>query len=289
MHIAALYRYPVKSLGGQSVAQAAVEPLGLAGDRRWMIVDPDGRFLTRRQIPHLARIAAHPHPLGVELHRAGAAPLVVRFPDRAAPARPVTIWSDRVEAQPGGNEADAWLAQAVGRPLHLVYQPDHCPRPVSPKYARPDDRVSFADGFPLLVTTEESLAALNAALGEPVVMERFRPNIVLAGAPAPWAEDEWRRLRLGPITLRIAKPCVRCVVTTQDPATGAPVGDGHEPLRTLRALGRRTKSGIVFGQNAIPDGGGTLAVGDDVTVIETGPSMLVPLPPRAPRPAPTRD
>lgn len=289
MHIAALYRYPVKSLGGQSVAQAAVEPLGLAGDRRWMIVDPAGRFLTRRQIPHLARIAAYPHPLGVELRRAGAAPLVVRFPDRAAPARPVLIWSDRVEAQPGGDEADAWLSEAVGRPLHLVYQPDHCPRPVSPKYAEADDRVSFADGFPLLVTTGESLAALNAALGEPVVMERFRPNIVLSGASAPWAEDEWRRLRIGTLPLRIAKPCVRCVVTTQDPATGDPVGDGREPLRTLRALGRHTKSGIVFGQNAIPDGAGTLAVGDAVTIIETGPSNVVPRPPRMPAPSPVRD
>lgn len=276
MKIAALYRYPVKSLGGQSVPHARVEPLGLAEDRRWMLVDEGGRFLTRRQLPGLARIEARPQPDGISLHHGSEAPLPVRFPDADAPLMPVRIWSDEVTAQPAGDAANAWLSARMGRPLRLVHQSARCPRPVSPTYGATSDRVSFADGFPLLVTTRESLAALSEKLGEPVAMERFRPNIVLSGAPAAWAEDGWRRLRIGGLTLRLVKPCVRCIVTTQDPETGETLGDGREPLRTLRALGRKTKEGVAFGVNAIPDlaegASANVAVGDAVSVLETGES-----------------
>lgn len=292
MHISALYRYPVKSLGGQRVARARVEPTGLDGDRRWMIVDPAGHFLTRRQIPDLARIEARPVAGGIVLHHcarddgaARADVLPVPCPPACAPDEPVRIWSDTVTAQAAGAAADAWLSTRLGRPVRLVFQADHCPRPVSPKHGAPGDRVSFADGYPLLITTEESLADLSERIGEPVAMERFRPNIVLAGAAAPWAEDGWRRLRIGDLTLRLVKPCVRCIVTTQDPRTGATLGDGREPLRTLRRMGRRTKSGVVFGVNAIPDPAGQagdggrafapeIAVGDPVELLESGPSPL---------------
>lgn len=263
MKIAAIHRYPVKSLGGEALDRARVESRGIAGDRRWMLVDANGRFLTRRELPAMARIAAVPTSTGIRLSAAEAGYCDVPFPagDRMADGVDVTVWRDRVRALRADAAASRWLSALLGREAHLVHQPDDSIRPVDPGHARPGDIVSFADGFPLLVTTTESLAALNARLERPVDMARFRPNIVLSGAPAPWAEDEWSGLRIGALSLRIAKPCTRCIITTQDPLTGARA-DGNEPLETLRALGRRASGGVVFGQNVIPDGDAEIAVGD---------------------------
>jgi len=139
-------------------------------------------------------------------------------------------------------------------------------RPVDADYGRDGDQVSFADGFPLLVTVVESLDALNRALASPVTMARFRPNLVIAGAPGAFAEDGWQALRIGDVTLRVVKPCTRCVITTQDPDSGEVVTK-MEPLRTLMAMGRvmpGPRPEPIFGQNAIPDGAGTIAVGDAV-------------------------
>lgn len=263
MKIAAIHHYPVKSLGGEALERARVESRGIAGDRRWMLVDANGRFLTRRELPAMARIAAIPTPTGIRLRAAATADCDVPFPvsDGKADGVDVTVWRDRVRALPAGAAASSWLSALLGREAHLVHQPDDSIRPVDPGHARPGDIVGFADGFPLLVTTMESLAALNDRLERPVEMLRFRPNIVLSGAPAPWAEDGWSGLRVGALSLRIAKPCTRCIITTQDPETGVRT-DGNEPLDTLRALGRRAAGGIIFGQNAIPDGEGEIAVGD---------------------------
>jgi uncharacterized protein YcbX len=265
MRIVALHRYPVKSLAGQALESAMVESRGLAGDRRWMMVTPQGRFLTRRELPAMAKVRADWTGAGIVLsHRDGDSQTV---PEPAAGAQvEVGVWDDTVIARDAGDAAAAWLSTVFGRPARLVHMPDTATRPVDPGYGRAGDQVSFADGYPLLVTTAESLGALNRALASPVTMARFRPNVVLAGAPAAFAEDGWTALRIGAVTLRMVKPCTRCVITTQDPDSGEVV-EPMEPLRTLRAMGRvmpGPRREPVFGHNAIADATGTIAVGDAV-------------------------
>ena len=178
-------------------------------------------------------------------------------------------WSPRR----AGDEAAAWLTKVIGEPVRLVYLDDPTRRPTNPKYSRDTDRVSFADGYPLLLTSEESLDAVNGWIAEgprpaegPVPMRRFRPSVVVSGAPA-WAEDGWRRLRIGPLTFRAVKGCDRCVFTTIDPDTAA---KGHEPLFAL-ARHRRWDGKIWFGVNLIPDSpapGALIRPGDPVEILD---------------------
>lgn len=270
MKVVSLHRYPVKSMGGEAMTRAMVTSRGLEGDRRWMMVREDGRFLTRRELPAMALVSAQPTEHGLRLrHRApgvdAASELDVPVPPADAPVLPVRVWGDEVHGHDAGPAAAAWLSALFGRPVRLVHMAEQTVRPVHPDYGAAGDRVSFADGFPLLVTTVESLAALNARLDAPLDMGRFRPNIVLEGAGAAFAEDGWQRLRIGGLTLRVVKPCTRCVITTQDVETGE--STGPEPLRTLKAMGRVWQKMPVFGQNAIPDGPGAIAVGDTVDVL----------------------
>lgn len=270
MRVVALHRYPVKSLGGQALAESVVEPRGLAGDRRWMMTTPEGRFLTRRELPAMAHVQADWTGNGIVLSHADAGDLAVAEPVVGAGVS-VRVWGDTVAAQDAGDAAADWLSTLFARPVRLVHMPDTGVRPVDAAFGRDRDQVSFADGFPVLVTTVESLDALNVQLANPITMARFRPNLVIAGAPAAFAEDGWRILRIGSLTLRVVKPCTRCVITTQDPDSGEVV-EAMEPLRTLRAMGRvmpgeGRRREPVFGQNAIPDGAGVIAVGDPVEVV----------------------
>ncbi len=262
--VAELRIYPVKSLRGRPVRQAQVEPWGLAGDRRWMVVLPNGRFMTQRQYPVMATIAAAAGPAGLTLSQAGRRPLTVPFPD--AGPETVAVWRDQVPALPAGPAADAWLTEAIGVACRLVYQADPLTRPVDPEFARPGDSVSFADGFPLLVTTQASLADLEGRLGRPLGMDRFRANVVVSDTAA-WDEDHWRVIRIGEVTFRAPKPCGRCVMTTIDQELGVKAEDG-EPLRLLSTFRRDAAGRIVFGQNLIPDGPGRIAQGDAVEVLE---------------------
>ncbi|WP_312858121.1 MOSC domain-containing protein [Pseudonocardia pini] len=264
--VSSLARYPVKSCRGESLREAVVEPWGLAGDRRWMITDPDGTFVTARTLPRLVLVHPVPDEQGLTLHSPGVEPLRVSFP-RVEPLADVVVWRNRVKATSAGEAAAGWLTAVLGTDVRLVYLDDPQRRPVDPEFGAPGDRVSFADGYPLLLTTDASLAALNALIAEgrnaaegPVPMVRFRPNVVVSGA-TPWAEDEWSRLRIGEARFRAVKPCSRCVLTTVDAETGE---KGREPLATL-ARHRRIGSMIVFGTNLIPDDpGAVLRVGDEV-------------------------
>lgn len=268
LRVVSLWRYPAKSMGGSSLARAEVEPRGIAGDRRWLMVTPEGRFLTRREMPIMALLRADPAADGIVLAHRDGTTLAVPEPVGGA-AMGVNIWGDPVAATDAGDRAAQWLSARVGRPVRLVHMSDATVRPVDPAFARAGDQVSFADGFPLLVTLVESLDALNRALPAPIAMDRFRPNLVLAGA-APFAEDTWASLRIGAITLRIAKPCTRCVITTQDPDTGL-VEHPMEPLRTLKAMGRvmpGPRAEPIFGVDAIPEAPGEIAVGDEVEILQ---------------------
>ncbi len=269
--------YPVKALRGHGLQASPVAIWGLEHDRRWMVVKPDGRFLTQRELPAMARISARMTGEGLTLAADAGGELRVAVPMAAtAERREVEVWSDRLPALDAGPEAADWLSARLGLPCGLVYLDDPRARAVDPAYALPDDRALFSDGFPVLLANTASLAALNAALPRPIEMGRFRPNIVMSGAE-PWAEDRWRRIRIGEVVFRVAKPCARCIVTTVDQTTGERP-DKSEPLRTLGRL-RRTASGVMFGQNLIPDGPGRIAVGDRIEVLETGDSNVHLLPP----------
>jgi len=265
MHLSSLLVYPVKSSAALAPARAAVEARGLRHDRRWMIVDADGRFLTGRQHPVLVRLRAEPTDAGVTLSAPGRAPLFVPLPAPDASRRACTVWKDVVDAADAGDAAAAWLSEGLGAPVRLVHMDAAARRPVSPTHARPGDEVSFADAYPLLLVSQASLDHLNSRLAEPLPVERFRPNLVVADVAAPHGEDDWTRIRIGAVEFDVVKPCTRCVFTTVDPARGEFDPSG-EPLRTLKTY-RRSPAGITFGMNVIARGTGTLAPGDAVTVL----------------------
>jgi uncharacterized protein YcbX len=256
VQLAGIFLYPVKSLRGLEVAEAAVDALGLAGDRRFMIVDPAGQFLTQRSLPRLARIATALDADELTLRAEGAGEVRVRrAPDPAAALRPVSIWKDPgLQAEDCGEEPARWLGEFLGTPCRLVR--------IGPAFARPipgtklaglpaGRQVGFADAYPFLVLGESTLADLNARLaaqgGPALPMDRFRPNLVVRGSAA-YAEDGWERFRLGGVVFRGGEPCARCVITTTDQATGE---RGPEPLRTLAGYRRdpREPAKVNFGRN----------------------------------------
>jgi len=262
IRLSGLYVYPIKSCAGIALDEATIGPRGILHDREWMIVRPDGVFLTQRELPRLALIIPRLDGGQLALGAPGMPSVVVRSEDEGK-ALEVVVWRDRCLAYDSGAEVAEWLTDFLGAPCRLVHMPASTVRPVDPAYAAPTDQVGFADAFPLLLAAEESLADLNTRLPEPIPMNRFRPNLVIRGA-GPYAEDTWTAIRMGSLTFRVAKACARCVTTTVDQVTG--VKDGKEPLATL-ATYRQSPRGVLFGQNLIHDAPGVLRVGDGVDVL----------------------
>lgn len=248
---------------------AVVEPWGLAGDRRWMLVDRAGQAITAREVN--AMLLVHPEitATGLRVGAPGRPALDVAVPSGARV--PVSLWGSVLEATEAGDDAHTWFSDVLGRDARLVHLDDPTQRPTSPEFSEPGDRVAFADGYPLLLATEESLAALNDAVlersqgvAEPLAMTRFRPTLVVAGAEA-WAEDDWRRIRVGAAIFRVVKGCARCVITTIDPDTGQ---RGREPIASLARL-RRWDAATWFGVNLVPDTpGASLTLNDPVEVLD---------------------
>lgn len=267
--LSGLFIYPIKSLGGISLSAADLTPLGLRHDRRWLIVDERNRFLTQREHADMALLAVEPAYNGFLLrHRQRPELLPLYVPFEATPERTlfVTIWDDMVFAWRGAPEADEWLSEALGQPCKLVYMSDMVRREVDPDKPELNPAgtlVSFADGYPYLLASEESLAKLNTQLAEPVPMNRFRPNLVVRGLEAD-AEMQWADFQIGGHAFRSVRGCGRCVVTTIDQDT-AQKNSASEPLRTL-ATYRKQGNKIMFGQNVTGPAGGQLRVGDTVVV-----------------------
>ncbi|MEU3791534.1 MOSC N-terminal beta barrel domain-containing protein [Streptomyces fructofermentans] len=266
-----IHVYPLKAAAGYAPGEAVVEPWGLAGDRRWVLINGTDKAVTQRPQPRMALAAAEPLPGGgLLLSAPGREPLTVPVPAPTATTT-VEIWNDKVEAVPADPAAHTWFSDYLNVGVRLVHLADPAgQRPVDPAFARPGETVSFADGYPLLITTLASLDALNDLIADgdrpdegPLPMNRFRPNVVVDGGTA-WAEDDWSRIAVGDVTFRVAKMCGRCVVTTTDQRTAE---RGREPLRTL-ARHRRFGDKLIFGQNLVPESGGTIRVGDPVTVLE---------------------
>jgi uncharacterized protein YcbX len=267
VRVASLHTYPIKGCHRLDHDAAGVEPWGLAGDRRWMVIDPDGVGITQRITPLLTQLRVVPSAAGLVLDAPGMPTLEVPAPVdglkefvrvfRSKPLVPARIADDA-----------GWFDRFLGRPARPAWLGDPTARPIE-SHALESDRVTFADGYPLLLTNAASLAALNDWLveggDEPVPMTRFRPNVVVTGA-RPWAEDDWLggRLRIGDTIFRAAKSCARCVVTTIDQETGEP---GRQPLRVLGQR-RRVAGAVLFGINLIPDIGagqtGVIHAGDEL-------------------------
>jgi uncharacterized protein len=226
-----------------------------------MLVDREGTFLSQRKLPRMALIEPRPQGDGLRVTAPGMEPLVVAAPGGGR--RPVGIWKDRCDALDAGTEAARWFSGFLGVDCSLVRQADDEARLVDADFTGgvENPHVSFVDGFPLLLTSTESLADLNRRMARTVPMDRFRPNVVVSGAPA-WAEDRWRQVRIGSVAFAVVKPCARCAITTVDQATGE---KGSEPLRTLGTF-RRGDGGVLFGQNLVHRARGTLEVGDPVVV-----------------------
>lgn len=260
--LSSLHLYPVKSCAGITVERWEVHDLGLRYDRRWMVATPRGRLVSQRECPSLAVVRVEIAPPHLVITAPGRPKLIT--PLQPLGGRPVVIqvWDDTVVAVAPDHKADEWFSDHVGGEVMLAYLPGEVVREVDRDYSPSGGRTGFADGFPFLLIGEASLADLNGRMKTPVPMNRFRPNLVVAGSSA-FAEDAWGSIRIGAVPMDVVKPCARCVVTTTDQATGMRTGD--EPLRTLAGY-RREAKGAMFGQNVVHRGEGVLRVGDGVVV-----------------------
>lgn len=263
MRLESIRIYPVKSGGEVALDQSEVDRSGLRHDRRWMIVDPEGRFVTRRTVPALAGLAFRDDGASWRLGFEGSEGcLLPKSPDEGR-SMDVEIWGQRVRALEGPREAAEWLSGRLQRDVCLVYVPDTDLRPVDREYGRPGDVVSFADGYPLLLVNEASVRAVSDAVGRTLSERRFRPNLVFSGAGA-FEEDGWAAVLIGEVSFDVVKPCARCQVVEQDPDSGKPDGGVLRALGATRRVGRK----VLFGENLIPRSGGAVRVGDSLVVLE---------------------
>jgi uncharacterized protein YcbX len=263
--LSALHIYPVKGLKGIQKDEAVATERGLEHDRRWMVVDAGGQFISQRSQPRMATIWTDLSASTLELSAPDAGSVEIPLHPGDAPALAVQVWNSACEAVLPSPAADAWLSEYLGAPLRLVYMPDSTRRLSNREYAGEDKLVSFADGYAFLAIGEASLADLNARLTlkhHPALpMNRFRPNFVVAGSAA-YTEDAWRQVRIGGAAFRNAKPCGRCQVTTTDQTTGEI--RGPEPLATLSTYRDSSRFGVMFGTNLVSVSPGRLRVGDAV-------------------------
>jgi uncharacterized protein len=266
--LSALHIYPVKGLKGIELESAACTDRGLEHDRRWMVVDGNGDFLSQREVPKMATIWTD--IAGGSLVLSAPDLPSVDVPLDAKPAQPfkVRVWKSVCDAIPVSAEADVWLSGYLGRSCRLVHMPDSTKRFSPTEHSGGEKLVGFADAFAYLVTTEASLADLNSRLAaraqRPVPMNRFRPNLVVSGSGS-FAEDGWREIRVGEAVLRAARRCGRCQVTTTDQSTGEVTGP--EPLATLSTFHADPESGPCFGVNFVTVTAGGVSLGDTVEVV----------------------
>lgn len=270
MKIAKLWIYPIKSMGGISVRSAAFDERGFVNDRRWMLVDESGQFLSQRSLPKMAAFRLRIIKSGISVTAPDGTKTVVPFEPDTRGSVTVAVWGSRCRGNLYSEGVNAFFSDALGLKCRLVKISDKVKRKVSWKYAvHKGDHVGFADGYPFLLAGASSLKDLNSRLEAPVPMERFRPNIVVSGV-GPFAEDSWKRIKIGRNEMHVVKPCGRCVMTTVDQGSGEP--SGAEPLKTLaqfRTSVRGGKRKILFGQNLISEKSkGTVSVGDGLKVIE---------------------
>lgn len=272
MQISEINIYPIKSLGGISLNEAVIEEKGLQYDRRWMLVDKEGKFFTQREFPKMATLKV---ALETDSLQVSHGTEVLRIPlaeNETGEEIEVVVWNSKLTAQTAETDINEWFSAALQTDCRLVQMNQNSNRLVNPVYAvhKFRDVVSFADGYPVLVIGENSLANLNSKLENPLPMNRFRPNLVIKDSEA-FAEDSWKTIKVGETIFHIVKPCERCVMTTIDQEKG--ISDGKEPLKTLstyRLVKKDGESKILFGQNLIAEEAGkTVKIGDRIEILET--------------------
>ena len=261
--LSAIHIYPVKSLGGITLREAHCTQRGAQFDRRFLVVDSNGDFLTQREYPKMATVWVDIEDDSLTLAAPDLDTVIVPLKPQPARAYKVSVWSSVVQAHEVSADANRFLSDYLETDCKLVYMPDSSERRVNAEFACNGEIVSFADGYPYLLISEASLADLNSRMAAPLPMNRFRPNLVVKGC-TPYAEDGWKEIRIGESTFRLVKPCTRCQITTTDQATGEVVGP--EPLHTL-AKYRNSAEGVMFGQNLLPLKLGRIAMGDVVEVV----------------------
>lgn len=263
LYLSEIHIYPIKSLGGIRLEQAQLEEKGLQYDRRWMLIDDNGMFITQRKYPELALfqlrleegrlfVCHKNHPedeVAFGIDELVGAPIMV------------SIWDDTSQALEVNPKISQWFSSLMKMNLRLVGMPPEERRLVDTKYAINEEVVSFADGYPCLIIGQASLDQLNKKLEVPVLMDRFRPNLVFTGGK-PHQEDDFHIFHIGEIHFTAVKPCARCVLITVDQQSGT---KGTEPLRTLAGY-RSFDKKILFGQNLLHKGTGILRVGDEIKV-----------------------
>jgi uncharacterized protein YcbX len=262
MYLTDIYIYPIKSLGGIRLNESVLEERGLKYDRRWMLVDKNGIFLTQRTLHQMALLQVELMAGGLNVFRKDdpETNILIPFEPKTKKLIPVTVWDDTVIGQLVDISVSKWFTSQLNIDCDLVVMPESTQRKLNPKYAVNNESVSFADGMPYLLIGQASLDDLNTKLQNPVPMDRFRPNLVFSGGKA-FEEDEWDKVKIGKSLFKITKPCARCVMTTIDQKTGI---KGKEPLKTL-AKYRTVSNKVMFGQNMSLLEGLTIRVGDTVS------------------------
>ena len=278
LRISQLYRYPVKSMGAVKLQQARIDRFGIEKDRRWMLVDNNGKFITQREIAQMTLLSVTESELvGGDWELAIEAPQDLELPEQCEQTLSfsvskhfalnesvsVAVWGDACEGKVADDFINQWLSLVLGIPCRLVFMEEGYSRNVDKEYAKNNETVSFADGFPLLLTTEPSLTAFNQHLESPIEMLRFRPNIVISGNHS-FAEDGWKTLRVGNIDFCVVKPCSRCAIPTINRRSAKKEPAVFKALKQYRSIGKE----VYFGQNLLAMSVGTISVGDKVEIIE---------------------
>ncbi len=257
-----LFIYPVKSLAGIQLDKSKVDSMGLQFDRRWMVVSPEGGFITQRTVPKMALINTSIDDGQLTLSTKDKEPHQVVLTTADSEKMDVVVWKDSLRVSKVGDTTDDWLSGALGITCHLVYIEDDVVRQCDLDFSEEGERTGFADGFPILIVSEESLIDLNQRLEVPVDMRRFRPNIVIAGCEA-FAEDNLSNFSIGSLPMKAVKICSRCPMPMVDPDLGARTG--QEPIATLSTY-RKWDGNIFFGMNVIQQQQGVISVGDSLEV-----------------------
>lgn len=278
MRITEINIYPVKSLKGIGVGEARVTKRGFENDRRWIITDEQGKFYTQRELPKMATITPAINGGGLVFSTPGTEELAVEAKPGVRITGKVEVWSSICDAEFYGQAVSGWFSRVLGTACRLAYMPEETKRAINPLFNNGEDIVSFADGYPFMTLGEASLEDLNSRLETLLPMNRFRPNLVIAGSEA-YAEDTWKRVRIGETVFRATKPCARCAITTVDQAEGSFAG--KEPLRTLAGYRKASqvmpgtygamgigKNDVLFGQNLVPENvGEVIRVGDRIEIL----------------------
>jgi len=261
-----IWIYPIKSLAGIRLPKANVMGKGLRYDRRWMLVDEQGRFLTQREHPEMALFSVSMGPDGflVENPKKNNRSVLIPFEYNSSKATmKVQIWDDEVQAVEANPSFGQWFSECLTMTCKLVFFPEINIRAVDRAYAKNNEQVSLADAYPYLIIGEAALNDVNEKLEHHVGMNRFRPNFVFTGGSA-FEEDTWNTFTIGAVSFYVAKSCARCVLTTVDPETGT---KGIEPLRTLSTY-RKVNAKVLFGQNVVALGQGVVNDGDVIEIID---------------------